>query len=146
MLPAYEVPRVFSIQIYGRKGAKKFLKLQELIICCSGHGNSKLINQMLSMPRGTKRDGRVLNKMQKVRELLRLHGATNNIIPETDHVTLIWITNSHSPILSVKPKDVLPPKGALFSCHMGNNISVVLLLNEVDPMNISLAIKLIQLF
>jgi hypothetical protein len=31
---------------------------------------------MLSMPKSAKRDGRVvLNKMQKVRELLRLHDA-----------------------------------------------------------------------
>jgi hypothetical protein len=140
------VPRVFSVQIYGRKEAKKFLKLQELIICCYGHGNSKLINQMLSMHKRVKRDGRVLNKLQKVRELLRLHGATNNIILETDSVTLIWMTDNHSPKLSVKPKDVFPPKGALLSCQMGNNISVGLLPNEVDPLNISLAIKLIQLF
>jgi hypothetical protein len=69
-----------------------------------------------------------------------LHGATNNIIPETDSVTLIWMTDNHSSKLSVKPKDVLPPKGALLSCQMGNNISVVLLPNEVDPLNISLAI------
>jgi hypothetical protein len=79
-----------------------------------------MINQIHNMPKRIKRNGRVLDKLKKVRELLRLHGAINEVIPEADGVTLIWMANSHTPKLSVKPEDVPPPKGTLFSCQMWN--------------------------
>jgi hypothetical protein len=69
-----------------------------------------MINQIHNMPKRIKRNGRVLDKLKKVRELLRLHGAINEIIPEADGVTLIWMANSHTPKLSVKPEDVLHQK------------------------------------
>jgi hypothetical protein len=80
-----------------------------------------------------------------VRKLFRLQGAINEIIPEADGVTLIWMANSHTPKLSVKSENVPPPKGTLLSCQMRNSVGVVLLPNEVDLLNICLAIKFTQL-
>jgi hypothetical protein len=45
----------------------------------------------------------------------------------------------------MKSKDVLPPEGALFSCQMRNNVAVVFLPDEINPLNIFLMIELIQL-
>jgi hypothetical protein len=41
-----------------------------------------MINQILSKPKGVKRDGWVLDKMEQVRKLLRLQGAIIEIIPK----------------------------------------------------------------
>jgi hypothetical protein len=83
--------------------------------------------------------------MQKVRKLLRNNDTINDILPETDSITLIWVANGNTSVLSVKAKNVLPPKGALFSCQMRNSVVVVLLLDESNLLNICLTIKLMQL-
>jgi hypothetical protein len=83
--------------------------------------------------------------VQEVRKLLRMNDPINDILPETDSVILIWITNGNTSVLSVKPKDVLPPEGALFSCQMRNSVAVVFLPDESNPLNICLTIKLMQL-
>jgi hypothetical protein len=80
-----------------------------------------------------------------VRKLLRKNDTINDILPETDSITLIWVANGNTSVLSVKPKYVLPPEGALFSCQMRNNVAVVLLPDESNPLNICLTIKLMQL-
>jgi hypothetical protein len=76
-------------------------------------------------------------------KLLRVKGTINVIIPETDSITLIWDANGNTSVLSTKPKDVLPPEGTLFSCQMRNNVVVVLLPDESNPLDICLTIKLI---
>jgi hypothetical protein len=83
--------------------------------------------------------------MQKMGELLRVKETINNIIPETDGIPLIWVANGNTSVLNMKPKDVLPPEGAFFPCQMGNSIVVILLLDECNPLNITLTIELIQL-
>jgi hypothetical protein len=83
--------------------------------------------------------------MQQVRKLLRVKDTINDIIPETDSIPFIWVANGNTSILSMKSKDVLPPEGALFSCQMRNNVAVVFLPDEINPLNIFLTIELIQL-
>jgi hypothetical protein len=83
--------------------------------------------------------------MQKMGELLRVEDTINNIILETDGIPLIPVTNGNTPILSVKPKDVLPPEGAFFPILMRNSIVVVLLPDECNLLNIFFTIELIQL-
>jgi hypothetical protein len=80
-----------------------------------------------------------------VRKLLRKNDTINDILSKTDSITLIWVANGNTSVLSVKPKYVLPPEGALFSCQMRNNVAVVLLPDESNPLNICLTIKLMQL-
>jgi hypothetical protein len=80
-----------------------------------------------------------------VRKLLRVKDTINDITPETDSITLIWVANGNTSVLSMKLKDVLPPEGALFSCQMRNSVAVVLLPDESNPLNFCLTIKLIQL-
>jgi hypothetical protein len=46
----------------------------------------------------------------------------------------------------MQPKDVLPPKGPFFSGQMRDNILIVLLPYETNPLHISFPIKLIKLF
>jgi hypothetical protein len=62
IFPPDKVTGVFCILINRRKGTEERLQFQELIISCPGHGDSKMINQILSKPEGVKRDGRVLDK------------------------------------------------------------------------------------
>jgi hypothetical protein len=52
--------------------------------------------------------------MQQVGELLRVEDTINDIILETDGIPLIQVTNGNTSVLSMKPKDVLPPEGAFF--------------------------------
>jgi hypothetical protein len=80
-----------------------------------------------------------------MRKLLRMKDPINDILPETDSVTLVWVTSGNTSELGVKPKDVLPPEGALFSCQMRNNVAVVFLPDESNPLNIFLTIKFMQL-
>jgi hypothetical protein len=80
-----------------------------------------------------------------VRKLFRMNDPINDILPETDSVTPVWVANGNTSELSVKPKDVLPPEGTLFSCQMGNNVAVVFLPDESNPLNICLTIKFMQL-
>jgi hypothetical protein len=80
-----------------------------------------------------------------MRKLLRMNDPINDILPETDSVTLVWVTSGNTSELGVKPKDVLPPEGALFSCQMRNNVAVVFLPDESNPLNIFLTIKFMQL-
>jgi hypothetical protein len=68
-----------------------------------------------------------------------------DILPETDSVPLVMIANGNTSKLSVKPKDVFQPEGALLSCQMGNSVTVVFLLDESNPLNISLAVEFVQL-
>jgi hypothetical protein len=82
--------------------------------------------------------------VQEVRKLLRMDDPINDILPETDSVTLVWVTNGNTSVLGVKPKDVLPPKGSLFSCQMRNSVVVVFLPDESNPLNICLTIKFMQ--
>jgi hypothetical protein len=81
--------------------------------------------------------------MQQVRKLLRVKDTINDIIPETDSIPLVRVANGNTSVLSMKPKDVLPPEGALFSCQMRNSVTVVLLPDESNPLDICLTIKLI---
>jgi hypothetical protein len=67
-------------------------------------------------------------------ELLRVKDTINDIILETDGIPLIRVTNGNTPVLSMKPKDVLPPEGAFFPCQMRNNIAVVFLPDECNPL------------
>jgi hypothetical protein len=83
--------------------------------------------------------------MQKMGELLRVKDTIDNIIPETDGIPLIRVANGNTPVLSMKPKDVLPPEGAFFPCQMRNSIVVVLLPDECNPLNIFFTTELIQL-
>jgi hypothetical protein len=76
------------------KGTEESLQFQKLIISYPGHGDFKMINQILSKPEGIKRDDRILSKMKKVRKLLRLQGFINELIPEADSITLIWMENA----------------------------------------------------
>jgi hypothetical protein len=78
-------------------------------------------------------------------ELLRVKDTINDIIPETDGIPLIRVTNGNTSVLSMKPKDVLPQEGAFFPCQMRNNIAVVFLPDECNPLYIFLTIELIQL-
>jgi hypothetical protein len=86
------------------------LQFQKLIISYPGHGDLKMINQILIMPKGIERYGRVLDKVEKMRKLIRLQGAINEIIPEADGIPLIRMAYCYTPKLSVKPEDVSPPK------------------------------------
>jgi hypothetical protein len=78
-------------------------------------------------------------------ELLRVKDTINDIIPETDGIPLIRVTNGNTPVLGMKPKDVLPPEGAFFPCQMRNSIAVVFLPDECNPLDIFLTIEFIQL-
>jgi hypothetical protein len=49
--------------------------------------------------------GRISGKMQKMGELLRVKDTINDIIPETDGIPLIRVTNGNTPVLSMKPKE-----------------------------------------
>jgi hypothetical protein len=83
------------------------------------------------------------SKYRRWGELLRVKDSINNIIPETDGIPLIWVADGNSPVLDMKPKDVLPPEGAFFPCQMGNKVAIILLPNESNPLNIILTIELI---
>jgi hypothetical protein len=80
-----------------------------------------------------------------MRKVLKIHDPINDILLETDSVTPVWVANGNTSELSVKPKDVLPPEGTLFSCQMGNSVAVVFLPDESNPLYICLTIKFMQL-
>jgi hypothetical protein len=65
-----------------------------------------------------------------MREFLRMDDPINDILPKTDSVPPVWVTNGNTSELSVKPKDVLPPEGTPLSCQMGNSVVVVFLPDE----------------
>jgi hypothetical protein len=57
----------------------------------------------------------------------------------------VRVANGNTSELSVNPKDVFPPEGALLSCQMGNSVVVVFLPDESNPLNSSLAVEFMQL-
>jgi hypothetical protein len=79
-----------------------------------------------------------------MRKLLRMNDPINDILPEIDRVTPVWVANGNTSELSVKLKDVLPPEGTLLSCQMGNSVVVVFLPDESNPLNICLTVKFMQ--
>jgi hypothetical protein len=113
-----KMPGVISKLLNRGKGTKERLQFQKHIISYPGHGDFKMINQILSKPEGVKRDNRILNKMKKVRKLLRLQGTINEVIPEVDSITLIWMANGHTHKLSVKSENGL----ILYNPVVGINI------------------------
>jgi hypothetical protein len=80
-----------------------------------------------------------------MREFLRMDDPIDDILPKTDSVPPGWVANGNTSELSVKPKYVLPPEGTPLSCQLGNSVVVVFLPDEIHPLNISLAVKFMQL-
>jgi hypothetical protein len=79
-----------------------------------------------------------------VRKLLGMNDPINDILPETDSITSVWVTDGNTSELGVKPKNVLPAEGTLFSCQMRNSVIVVFLPDKSNPLNICLTIKFMQ--
>jgi hypothetical protein len=80
-----------------------------------------------------------------MRKLFRMNDPINDMLPETDSVPPVMVANGNPSELSVKPKDVFPPEGALLSCQMGNSVVVVFLPDKSNPLNISLTVEFMQL-
>jgi hypothetical protein len=144
-LPPNKVPGILGARADRRERVEKGLQFQELIVSSPGHGNSETAQQVGRRPQRKQRNGRVPGKWQEMTKLFRVNDPINNILPETDSVPLVRIANGNTSKLSVKPKDVFPPEGALLSCQMGNNVIVVFVPDESNPLNICLAIEFVQL-
>jgi hypothetical protein len=131
-LPPNEVLGVLGVRVYGGEGYSECPVIKELIVCSFGHRNSETIQYNINISKGEQGYGGISGKMQKMGELLRVKYTINDIIPETDGISLIRVTNGNTPVLSMKPKDVLPPEGAFFPCQMRNSIAVVFLPDECN--------------
>jgi hypothetical protein len=71
-----------------------------------------------------------------VGEPLKVNNTIDDIIPEAQSITLVRIANCYSSKLHLEPKDVFPPKGTFFSYKMGDNIVIISLPDEINPLNV----------
>lgn len=146
LIPPDVNPFILHVQSNCLELTKFLLQGKELIESISGHRDSKAIQQVISIPQLPERDLWVFSIFKQTWQCLRVDLPINQVILETDSVTFTRETDSYTSIFYIHPQNVLPLEGAFFSCKVRYFLYIILLPNELNPLNVFLSIKFIQLF